>query len=88
MNITITLEQYNKMRRLLDFADFWADDSKPDSPFMLDQWESDKEEILQAQEVIQNIDDLIYSQTVQAERSARTDAWIKQANQDIREGRA
>ena len=47
MNITITLEQYNKMRRLLDFADFWADDSKPDSPFMLDQWESDKEEILQ-----------------------------------------
>ena len=76
------------MRRLLDFADFWADDSKPDSPFMLDQWESDKEEILQAQEVIQNIDDLIYSQTVQTERSARTDAWIKQANQDIREGRA
>ena len=88
MNITITLDQFNKLRRLSDFADFWADDSKPDSPFMLDQWESDKEEILQAQEVIQNIDDLIYSQTVQAERSARTDAWIKQANQDIREGRA
>jgi hypothetical protein len=56
MNITITLEQYNKIRRLSDFADFWADDSKPDSDFYLDQWESDKEEILQAQEVIQNID--------------------------------
>ena len=59
MNITITLDQYKKIRRLLDFADFWADDSKPDSDFYLDQWESDKEEILQAQEVIQNIDMII-----------------------------
>jgi hypothetical protein len=88
MNITITLEQYNKMRRLSDFADFWVDDSKPDSDFYLDQWESDKEEILQAQEVLQDIDALIYFQEEQAARSARTDAWIKQANQDIRKGKA
>jgi hypothetical protein len=88
MNITITQEQFNKMRRLLDFADFWADDSKPDSDFYLDQWESDKEEILQAQEVIQDIDALIYFQEKQVIQSARTDAWIKQANQDMREGKA
>jgi len=88
MNITITLEQYNKMRRLSDFADFWADDSKPDSDFYLDQWESDKEEILQAQEVLQDIDELVRCQTEEIAQSARTDAWIKQANQDIREGKA
>ncbi len=88
MNITITLEQYEKLRRLSDFADFWADDSKPDSDFYLGQWESDREEITQAQEVIQDIDELIYFQEEQAARSARTDAWIKQVNQNIREGKA
>ena len=56
MNITMTLEQYNKIRRLSDFADFWIDDNEPSSAFYEDQYESDREEILQAQEVIQEID--------------------------------
>ena len=84
MNITITLEQYEKLRRLSDFADWYLDNQEPSG----EQYESDKEEALQAQEVLQDIDALIYFQEEQAARSARTDAWIKQANQDIREGKA
>lgn len=84
MNITITLEQYEKLRRLSDFADFFIDDCEPNNG----DYENDKEDITQAQEVIQDIDALIYFQEEQAARSARTDAWIKQANQDIREGKA
>ena len=84
MNITITLEQYQKLRRLSDFADFFIDDCEPSNG----DYENDKEDITQAQEVIQDIDALIYSQTTQAARAALTDAWIKQANQDIREGKA
>jgi hypothetical protein len=87
MNITITLEQYEKLRRLSDFADWWIDDNEPSSAFYEDQYASYREEITQAQEVIQDIDALIYFQEEQATRSARTDAWIKQANQDIREGK-
>ena len=84
MNITITQEQYEKLRRLSDFADWYLDDQEPSG----EQYESDKEEALQAQEVMQDIDALIYFQEEQATRSARTDAWIKQANQDMREGKA
>jgi len=88
MNITITLEQYEKLRRLSDFADWWLDDNEPSSAFYEDQYASDREEITQAQEVIQDLDALIYSQTTQAARAALTDAWLKQANQDMREGKA
>jgi hypothetical protein len=56
MNITMTLEQYNKLRRLSDFADWWIDDNEPSSAFYEDQYASDREEITQAQEVIQDID--------------------------------
>jgi len=52
MNITLTLEQYDKLRRLSDFADWYLDDQGPSD----EQYESDKEEALQAQEVIQDID--------------------------------
>ena len=55
MNITITREQYEKLRRLSDFADWYLDDQEPSG----EQYESDKEEALQAQEVIQDIDALI-----------------------------
>lgn len=86
MKIEITLEQLDKIKRLSDFADYWLDDMKPDSAFYLEQWESDKEEILQAQEVIQDIEQEIYWQEEQAIRSARTDAWLVEANKQIREG--
>jgi hypothetical protein len=56
MNITMTLEQYQKIRRLSDFADWYLDDHIPSSAFYEEQYEEDKEEVLQAQEVIQQID--------------------------------
>jgi hypothetical protein len=56
MEITITLEQYNKIRRLSDFADFYLDDHIPSSDFYQEQYENDKEDVLLAQEVFQEID--------------------------------
>jgi len=50
--ITITIEQYNKLRRLSDFADWYLDDMEPSN----EAYEDDKEDALQAQEVIQEID--------------------------------
>ena len=55
-SITITREEFDKIARLLDFADWYIDDyPKHMHP---EQYESDKEEITQAQEVIQNLDAL------------------------------
>ena len=52
--ITITEEQYSKLRGLLMYADFYLDDyPKHMDP---EQYEADKEEITQAEEVIQDID--------------------------------
>ena len=56
MKIEMTIDQYNKIRRLSDFADWYLDDYIPSSDFYAEQYESDKEEILQAQEVFQEID--------------------------------
>jgi hypothetical protein len=56
MKIEMTIDQYNKIRRLSDFADWYLDDHIPSSDFYAEQYESDKEEILQAQEVFQEID--------------------------------
>ena len=52
--ITITEEQYDKLRGLLMYADWWLDDYPKN--IYPEQYESDKEEITQAQEVIQDID--------------------------------
>jgi hypothetical protein len=58
MKIEMTIDQYNKIRRLSDFADWYLDDHKGGSGLVenIEQYESDKEEILQAQEVFQEID--------------------------------
>lgn len=55
MNITMTLEQYNKIKRLLDFADWYIDDMEPSNPC----YENDKEDITQAQEVLNDLDQQI-----------------------------
>jgi len=55
MLITITLDQYQKIRRLSDFADWYIDDMEPSNNCYAD----DKEDITQAQEVIQQIDQQI-----------------------------
>lgn len=70
MKIELTLEEYNKVRRLMDFADWYLDDMEPTNP----AYEDDKEDAIQAQEVFQQIDSRLH------------DAWLKQTNKDIREG--
>lgn len=70
MKIELTLEEYNKVRRLMDFADWYLDDMEPTNP----AYENDKEDAVQAQEVFQQIDSRLY------------DAWLTQTNKDIREG--
>ena len=50
--IKLTLEQYNKIRRLSDFADWYIDDMESYG----EQYENDKEDALLAQEVFQEID--------------------------------
>jgi len=52
MNITITLEQYEKIKLLSRYSDYYLDDQEPSG----DQYESDREDITQAQEVLQDID--------------------------------
>jgi hypothetical protein len=84
MKITITIEQYEKLKRLSDFADWYIDDYP--KHMYPEQYESDKEEITQAQEVIQEIDSMVDFEIEQAKRAARTDEWIKQTNKNIREG--
>ena len=63
MNITMTIEEYQKIRRLSDFADWYLDDNIPSSAFYEEQYEEDKEEVLQAQEVIQKIDAFLNTPT-------------------------
>lgn len=70
MKIELTLEQYNKVRRLSDFADWYLDDMEPTNS----AYESDKEDVVLAQEVFQEIDSLLH------------DAWLRETNQAIREG--
>jgi len=56
-SITITREDFEKLSRLSVFADYYLDDyPKERHP---EQYESDKEEIIQAQEIIQDIDALL-----------------------------
>jgi hypothetical protein len=70
MKIELTLDQYNKLRRLSDFADWYIDDKEPS---FYGDYENDKEDITQAQEVIQEIDSQIH------------DDWLRQTNKAIRE---
>jgi len=56
-SINITREEFDKIARLLDFADWYIDDyPKHMHP---EQYESDKEDITQAQEVIQHLQALL-----------------------------
>ena len=50
--ITMTIEQYEKIKLLSRYSDYYLDDMEPSG----EQYESDKEDITQAQEVLQEID--------------------------------
>jgi len=51
--ITITREEFDKIARLVDFADYYLDDYPKD--MYPNQYENDKEDILQATMVIQDL---------------------------------
>ena len=57
MKIEIDISEYNAIRRLSDFADWYLDDYR--KHMYPEQYESDKEDVLQAQEVFARIDPLI-----------------------------
>ena len=57
MKIEIDISEYNAIRRLSDFADWYLDDYP--KHMYPEQYESDKEDVLQAQEVFARIDPLI-----------------------------
>ena len=80
--IEITLKQNEKIKLLSRYSDYYLDDQQPSG----EQYESDKEDITQAQEVLQDIDNQIYWKQEQERRSAKTDEWLKEANKQIREG--
>jgi hypothetical protein len=86
--ITITIEQYNKIKRLATFAQWYVQEHEgaSGSKEMIEQWEEDRDEVERGINTIQYLDQEIDWQIEQAKRSERTDAWIKQANKEIREG--
>jgi hypothetical protein len=78
--ITITQDQYKKLDNAVGLLhDFIANHGAEGADYAVFNL---------ANEVLKDIQDFIDWQAEQAARSARTDAWIKQANKDIREGRA
>jgi hypothetical protein len=84
----MTIEQYNKIRQLKQFAQWYVDEHEgaSGSKEMIEQWEEDRDEVERGLATIQLIDAEIEWQAEQAKRSERMDAWIKQTNQEIREG--
>lgn len=59
MNVIMTMEQYEKIRRLSDFADWYLDDMEPSNSC----YEDDREDITQAQEVLQLIDECLLNES-------------------------
>lgn len=60
MMICLSIEQYEKLRRLSDFADWYIDDLEHDAP----TYDDDKEDITQAQQVIEDIDRAQYNRLI------------------------
>ena len=85
--ITITLEQYNKIRQLKNFAQWYIEEHKGGSFIDDSQWEEDRDDVERGTNALLDVDNRIAFEQEQAERSERTDAWIRQANKDIEEGK-
>jgi hypothetical protein len=47
MNITMTIDQYNKIKRLADFAQWYVDEHEGSSGSKeaIEQWEEDRDEV-------------------------------------------
>jgi len=61
MNITMTIEQYNKIKKLADFAQWYIDEhwGATGSKEIIEQWEEDRDEVERGINALEEIDQQI-----------------------------
>jgi hypothetical protein len=58
MNITMTIDQYNKIKRLADFAQWYVDEHEgaSGSKETIEQWEADRDEVERGINALEQLD--------------------------------
>jgi len=61
MNITMTIEQYNKIKRLAEFAQWYIDEhwGASGSKEIIEQWEEDRDEVARGIKALEEVDQQI-----------------------------
>jgi hypothetical protein len=61
MNITMTIEQYNKIKRLAEFAQWYVDEhwGASGSKEIIEQWEEDRDEVERGINALEEVDQQI-----------------------------
>jgi len=61
MNITMTIEQYNKIKKLADFAQWYIDEhwGATGSKEIIEQWEEDRDEVERGINALEEVDQQI-----------------------------
>jgi len=61
MNITMTIDQYNKIKRLADFAQWYVDEHEGSfgSKEAIEQWEEDRDEVGRGINALEQVDQQI-----------------------------
>jgi hypothetical protein len=61
MNITMTIDQYNKIKRLADFAQWYVDEHEgaSGSKEAIEQWEADRDEVERSITALEEVDQQI-----------------------------
>jgi hypothetical protein len=61
MNITMTIDQYNKIKKLADFAQWYIDEhwGASGSKEIIEQWEEDRDEVERGINALEEVDQQI-----------------------------
>jgi hypothetical protein len=61
MNITMTIEQYNKIKKLAEFAQWYIDEhwGASGSKEIIEQWEEDRDEVARGIKALEEVDQQI-----------------------------
>jgi hypothetical protein len=61
MNITMTIEQYNKIKKLAEFAQWYIDEhwGASGSKEIIEQWEEDRDEVARGINALEEVDQQI-----------------------------
>jgi hypothetical protein len=61
MNITMTIDQYNKIKKLADFAQWYIDEhwGATGSKEIIEQWEEDRDEVERGINALEEVDQQI-----------------------------